>query len=193
MALDRGGHAAPDDRVLDPEQTQDLRHLRDVAEAVREVADAHRVAEVGCPCHPALEVPHDRLAADEELVDERLPRADREPSGPDVPAQPLLVLRADREVVVDGRELAVEREAVVRVGVQQLQHLVDDVDERHPERLERAVPLPVPVGVGDEEDQLLTEPASRPCTKYRCRAKKTASGSAISRKPPAASRFHSAP
>jgi hypothetical protein len=44
--------------------------------------------------------------------------------------------------------------------------LVDHVDERDPERLERPVPLAVPVRMGGEEDaQVLTEPANRPCTK----------------------------
>jgi hypothetical protein len=44
--------------------------------------------------------------------------------------------------------------------------LVDDLDQRDPEGLERPVPLPVPVRVRDEKNaQVFTEPASRPCTK----------------------------
>jgi hypothetical protein len=62
--------------------------------------------------------------------------------------------------------LSVEREAQGLVPFQPVEHLVDDVDERDPERLERPVPLPVPVRVRNEEDaQVLTEPARRPCTK----------------------------
>ena len=38
----RDGHAAPHDRVLEPGEAQDLRHLRDVAEHVGQVADLHR-------------------------------------------------------------------------------------------------------------------------------------------------------
>ena len=39
----------------------------------------------------------------------------------------------------------------------------------------------------------LTEPASNPWTKYRCSAKKTISGTIISRNAPALSRCHSPP
>jgi hypothetical protein len=53
------------------------------------------------------------------------------------------------------------------VRLELVEHVVNDLDKRHPERLERAVPLPVPVRMRDEEDQRydLTEPARRPCTK----------------------------
>src|SRR5262249_31559281 len=115
---------------------------------------------------PPLQVARDRLAADEKLVDERLPRPDRESARRDEPADPLLGLGTDLQVVVDGRELPVEREAQPVVALELVQHVVDDVDERDAKRLERPVPLPVPVRVRDEEDaQLLTEPASSPCTK----------------------------
>jgi hypothetical protein len=136
-----------------------------VPEHVRQVADAHRPAELLRAREPGVEVAHDRLAVDEELVHERLPRSDRESARLNQPADARLFLGPDLEVVVDGRELAVEREAQTLVPLQLVEDLVDDVDERDPEGLERAVPLPVPVGVRDEEDQLLTEPASRPCTK----------------------------
>ena len=78
----------------------------------------------------------------------------------------LLRFGPDLEVVVDRRQLSVEREAQPLVRLEPRQNLVDDVDEGDPERLERPVPLPVPVRVRDEEDaQVLTEPARRPCTK----------------------------
>jgi hypothetical protein len=81
-------------------------------------------------------------------------------------ADALRRLRPDLEIVVDCRELAVESEAKPLVGLQLVEQVVDDVDERDAERLERPVPLPVPVRVRNEEDgQVLTEPASRPCTK----------------------------
>jgi hypothetical protein len=62
--------------------------------------------------------------------------------------------------------LAIEREAEPLVRFKPVEYLVDDVDEGDPKRLERPVPLAVPVRVWNEEDaQVLTEPARRPCTK----------------------------
>ncbi len=62
VAVDGAGHPAPQRRVLDARARQDLRHLRDVAEHVREIADRHRTAQVGRggPAHP--EVADDGLA-----------------------------------------------------------------------------------------------------------------------------------
>ena len=94
-----------------PAGAQDLRHLRAVAEHVRQVADSHRAAQLRCARQPRFEVSDRRLAVDEELVHERLPRSDREAAGAHERTDPLLRLRPDLEVVVDGRELAVEREA----------------------------------------------------------------------------------
>ena len=119
-----------------------------------------------------LEVADDRLAADEELVHQRLPGPDREPPGLDQPAYPGLGVSPDLEVVVDQRELAVQRKAQPLVSLEQLEQLVNDLDQRDAKALERPIPLPVPVGVRDEVNegaaragQLFTEPASRPCTK----------------------------
>jgi hypothetical protein len=81
-------------------------------------------------------------------------------------ANPLLRFGSDLEVVVDGCELPVEREAQPLVDLEPVEYLVDDVDERDSEGLKGPVPLTVPVRVRDEEDaQVLTEPARRPCTK----------------------------
>ena len=64
-----------------------------------------------------------------------------------------LGLGAHREVVVDHRHLPVEQEVGVgRVGLELGEQLVEQVDQPQPERLERRVPLPVPVGVGDDVD-----------------------------------------
>ena len=68
-------------------------------------------------------------------------------------AEPLLLLGADLEVVVDRRQLAVEREGEVRLRLEHLEDAVDEVDQLHPEALERPVPLPVPVRVRDEVDR----------------------------------------
>ena len=166
VEVDRRGNAPPDHRRLDSGETEDLRHLRDVTEHVREVADAHRASKLGCPRESGLEIAQRRLAVDEELVHERLPRAEREPPGSHECANPFLCFRPNLQIVVECRELAVECEAHVLVALELAEHLVDHVHQRDPERLERPVPLPVPVGVRNEEDaQVLTEPARRPCTK----------------------------
>ncbi len=73
-AIDRAGHAAPDDRVVEAELAQDLWHLRDVAEHVGQVARPHRAPEACGAVEAELQVPDDRLARDEELVHEDVPR-----------------------------------------------------------------------------------------------------------------------
>jgi hypothetical protein len=150
VRVDRGGHPAPDHRLVDPGQPEDLGHLRDVAEHVRQVADPHRAAELLAAPKSLLQVADDRLARDEELVHQHLPGADREPPLLDEPPDPRLSLGPDLEVVVEGRELAVEGEAVALVGVHQVEQPIDQTDELQPEALEGEVPLPVPVRVGDD-------------------------------------------
>ena len=55
------------------------------------------------------------------------------------------------EVVVEHRGLAVEQEPRVRVVVlEELEQVVEQVHELRAVGLERGVPLPVPVGVGDD-------------------------------------------
>jgi hypothetical protein len=137
-----------------------------VTEHVRQIPDPHRAAELLGAGKPGLEVAQGRLPVDEELVHERLPWSDRQASRVDERPDAGFRLRPDLQVVVDCRKLAVEGEAQLFVRFELCENLVDDVDERDPERLERPVPLPVPVRVRDEEDaQVLTEPARRPCTK----------------------------
>jgi hypothetical protein len=127
-----------------------------VSEHVRQISDGHRAAQFPRSREARLEIADDRLAVDEEFVHERLPGADREASRLNERADPSLCLGPDLEVVVDGRELAVEREPQALVPLELVEEVVDDVDERDPEGLERAVPLPVPMRVRDEEDQRAT-------------------------------------
>ena len=101
---------------------------------------------------PSSQVADDRLARHEELVHQDLPRADREASLGDQPADQRLRLGPDLEVVVDGGRLAVEREAEPRILLHPVEQLVDQLDETHPERLERLVPLAIPMGVRHEVD-----------------------------------------
>jgi hypothetical protein len=132
-----------------PEQ---LRHLGDVAEHVGQVADPHRATERFGGVPSQLEVPDQRLARDEELVHEDLPRPDRQPALADQALDPGPSGRPDLEVVVDRCNLAVERESEPLVRLHRVEELVDQLDETHPEHLEGLVPLTVPVGVGDQVD-----------------------------------------
>ena len=62
-----------------------------------------------------------------------------------------LRLRSHREVVVDHGHLPVEQEVRVgRVGIEAGEQVVEQVDEPQPERLERRVPLAVPVRVRND-------------------------------------------
>jgi hypothetical protein len=152
VGIDLRGDATPDDRLLDSGEPQDLGHLRHVAEHVRQVPDRHRAAELRAAPLPVLEVPEDRLARDQELVHQHLPRPDREAPLFDQAADSRLRLGPHLEVVVDGGELSVEREPVAGVGLHGIEQPVDQPDESQPEALEREVPLAVPVRVGDKVD-----------------------------------------
>ncbi len=62
-----------------------------------------------------------------------------------------LRLGPDREVVVDHRHLPVEQEVGIRrVGLEPGEEVVEQLDQPEPERLERRVPLAIPVGVRDD-------------------------------------------
>ena len=136
-----------------PASAQDLRHLRDVAEHVGQVADLHGPTERRAPQQPALEVADDRLARDEELVHEDVPRAHRQPPRRRQGADPVFVLGPDLEVVVDHRHLPVEEEpGVGGVALEQGDEPVEHLHEPQPEALVRLVPLPVPVGMGHDGD-----------------------------------------
>ena len=137
--------------MVEPGEAQDLRHLRHVPEHVGEVADAHRAAELRRALDAELQVAHERLRRHHELVHEDRPRADLHAPGGDEAGQPFLGLGPHLEVVVDHDRLAVEQEALVgRVGLEEVEQVVDEVDELDPVGLERRVPLPVPVRVGDD-------------------------------------------
>jgi hypothetical protein len=149
---DGGRHAAPYDRRPEARPAQDLGHLRDVPEHVRQVADRHRPAELlGAP--PAhLQVADDALPTHQEFVHQDLPGSDRQPPLADEALDPRARLRPNLQVVVDRRQLPVQGEGEVRLALEHLQDAIDELDELHAERLEGPVPLPVPVGVRDQED-----------------------------------------
>ena len=105
--------------MLEAELSQQLRHLRDVAEHVGQVADLHRPTERRGAVEPDLQVAHDGLARHEELVHEDVPRADGDPSRGGEAAQRRLGLRPHGEVVVDDRHLPVEQEVDERrIGIE---------------------------------------------------------------------------
>ncbi len=136
-----------------PTSREQLRHLRDVAEDVGEVPDRHRAAVPGGLREPELQVAHHRLARHHELVHLDHPRPDRDATGGGEPSQGRFHLRSHLEVVVEDRGLPVEQEPRVRhVGLEHRQQRVEQLHEAHAERLERRVPLAVPVRVRDDRD-----------------------------------------
>ena len=151
VAVDGGRNATPDDGGLDAEHPQDLRHLPDVAELVRQVSDLERGPELPGPGQPPLEVPDVGLARGKELVHLRHPGPERQAALGRQPAEVALSLGANREVVIDHRRLAVEVKVgeVLRGGGQQRVHHADEPRE---EFVEGLIPLPVPMGVRDERD-----------------------------------------
>ena len=117
---------------------QDLGHLGDVAEHVGQVARPHRLTE-GLRARPShLEVADERLARDQELVHEDLPRTDGQPAARDVARQPGALLGTDLEVVVHRGQLPVEGEGEVGLGLEHVEDAVDKVDQLHPEALKGA-------------------------------------------------------
>src|SRR5262249_16863088 len=67
-------------------------------------------------------------------------------------AQPLLVLGAKLEIVLQHDCLSIEREGAKRlIALEHLENLVNDGSEAQAEDLERHVPLAVPVGVRYDE------------------------------------------
>ncbi len=144
---------SPHHCMVQPGQRKNLWHLGDVSEHVGEVAHIHHPSEGGAPSDAGLQVADDGFARDEELVHQDVPRTQGEPSGGCQRVQALLVLGADLEIVVDDRQLAIEEEGLVGgIPFQKVNQAIDQMNQLQPERLERVIPLPVPVGVGDDGD-----------------------------------------
>ena len=88
----------------------------------------------------------------EELVEQDLPRPDRQPPGSHQRDHLVPALGPDLQVVVDRGELPVEGEPLAGVVLHPVEHLVEQRHQPQPEPLERLVPLPVPVGVRHDDD-----------------------------------------
>ena len=150
---DGRGHAAPDDSMGEPRLAEDLRHLRDVAEHVGEIADVHDTPEGGAPDDAHLQVPEDRLTRGQELVHEDVPGPHADPPGRGQGPQPRFGLRPHFEVVVDHRHLAVQHEVgIAGVGLEEREQCVEHVHQIEPKLLVGLVPLAVPVRVRDDGD-----------------------------------------
>ncbi len=147
--------AAPEEGGVDVEPAQDLGELGDVAEGVRDVALVQASAEVASHGAANQEVADQRFGTDQELVGQHVPGPDLEPPGPDMGDDCVTAIGADLQVVLQDDRLAVQHEAAeVGVGLEQPEHLVDQLDQRDPELLERDVPGPIPVGVRDHDGEL---------------------------------------
>ena len=134
---------------------EELRQLRRMAEAVGRVAGAASARPPKRRQTRAAEqqVANERLAADQQLVGEHVPRPDLEPAGREQRAQPGLVVGSHVEVVLEHDRLPVERERHERVvAFEHVEHLVERLAETQPESLERQVPLTVPVRVRHDEE-----------------------------------------
>ena len=105
-----GRDTPPHHRVTQSGLVEDLRHLGHVTEHVGQVADLHHAPEGASPDDALLQVPHDGLAGDEELVHEDVPGSHGDPAGGGERPEPVLVLGADLQVVVDDGQLTVEQE-----------------------------------------------------------------------------------
>jgi hypothetical protein len=144
---------APEDEGLEAEAAQDLRQLRRVAEAVRQVAHLRGCRAVAVADRTAVQqVAHERLPADQELIRKHVAWSGLEPAAREQRAEAAFHLRADLEVVLDHDRLAVEREAKLRPRLERLDHLVHHLRQADPEVLERHVPLTIPVGVRSDPE-----------------------------------------
>jgi len=119
-----------EDGGVDAEALEDLRHLGDVAEGVRDVPDHGRAAEARRHVQAVDEVADGGLAAHEELVGLHVPGSDGELPGGDGDSDLLLVLGADLEVVLEDDGLPVEVEVLeVRAVLEGIEERIQELDE----------------------------------------------------------------
>ncbi len=164
----RGGvpHAAPDDGGIHPEPAQELGQLGDVPEGIGDVADGHFGPPGAGDAVAQEEVAHQRLGAHQELIREDEPGADEEPSLPDQPPQAALQVRADVHHVLQDHRLPVQEEIPVGgVALHEVHQFRHQMDQPEAELLVGTVPLPVPVGMGDNMEGVhLGSLVHRPCS-----------------------------
>ncbi len=135
-----------------PEAAQDHRHLRDVSERVGHVPVTRLRAQSAREPEPPAQVADQRLPAGQERIGQDEPWAQFESTVRHERADPGARLGSDRQVVLDQRHLAIEREgAERRVLLEQLEQPVDELDEVDPVLLEGEVPRAVPVRMGHDD------------------------------------------
>ena len=122
-----------------PEGVGDVRDARYGSERARDRSTEQQIANVG-------------LAAGQQRVGLDVPRAGGEPSRAQSGDELVVTVRSHLEVVLEHDRLTVEHETKAGIGREQIEHGVDRVHEPSAEHLERPVPLPIPMEVGDEED-----------------------------------------
>ncbi len=150
--VELGAVAAPVDERIEPEAGEDLGQLGGMTEGVGHIADRRHRAERAGHRASVQQVAHVRLTRRQQRVGLHVPGARREPAGGESGDDLVAPLRPHREVVVEHDRLPVEHEAKARVGRHQIEHRVDGVDQAPAEDLERPVPLPIPMEVGDEQE-----------------------------------------
>ena len=97
------------------------------------------------------QVPHDCFTARNELIGEHEPRPCFDAARLEERDERFAAFRPDGEIVLENDRLAVEQKAFARRR-RIIEQLVDERDEPLPEPLERVIPFPIPVGVGDDVD-----------------------------------------
>src|SRR5690606_23539270 len=104
-----GFGSAPEERVVDPELTQDLGHLTVVTEEIAHPArPALFPAALSRPFDSHPKVSHQRFSADQKQVRQIVPAADDELAAPNQGVDQLLLFRPNFEVILHGNKLAVE-------------------------------------------------------------------------------------
>ena len=87
-------------------------------------------------------------AGQEEVVLD-IPRSDSQIPAPDPSPECLPAFRADLQIILQTDRLRIQFKEIVGMALENLQQMVDQVDQPESEGLERLVPFPVPVRMGD--------------------------------------------
>src|SRR5512137_129741 len=132
---------------MDAESLQYLRHLTDVPEWIGDVADAHARTKPAASPFPFEQVAQSRFRADQELIRQDVPGTNDQSPAADIATNPLFILRAHGEVVIQDNRLPVEHEMFkIQVVIQEVKHAIDQVDKAKAKFLECPVPFTIPVG-----------------------------------------------
>ena len=144
------GVAPAKDHAVNAKAPQNLGQLGDVAKLVRQVAHrAGLAAELPAQAGTLQKVAHRGLAAGKVQVVLQIPGADDQAALLNVLFQLGTPARAHRQVVLQNHGLGVQMKNEFRIFLHGFQAAVNQVHQLHAKLLKGQVPLPVPVGVGD--------------------------------------------